>query len=390
MFDLDGTVRARPVEETLEWLLESGVFKRIGLSRVCDVGRLDVTGLHVHAAVRPNARALATSQGKGVSRELAMVSAIMESIETWHAENLPPASLYGSYNDLSATHRLALVSEIKPAMVAGEQFEDVELDWIEGRDALSDESVYIPRAPLNLDFANATARGGLHGSSNGLASGNTLDEAIIHALCETVERETERDLANRLSDDTRVDVSTITNASLQTLAARIEASGAAIELYDLTAFTPGRIPTFSAFINESDFLRGAGSLRGAGTHPSSVVAASRALTEAAQARCVMISGSRDDMPPSMFEQRQERRPLLGQTPDVRTGDRPFEDVRFAATNLSELRREIAERLRDDGYVPAVYVDLTRDDIGVPVVATVVGGCMFDHTSHRNSNAWNGL
>jgi len=42
----------------------------------------------VFQCVRPNAKALSVSQGKGINENFAKVSAIMESIETYMAENI--------------------------------------------------------------------------------------------------------------------------------------------------------------------------------------------------------------------------------------------------------------------------------------------------------------
>ena len=56
--------------------------------------------------MRPNSRSVAVSQGKGVDLEAAKASALMESVETWHAERIDLPTLFGSYNDLQAGNRL--------------------------------------------------------------------------------------------------------------------------------------------------------------------------------------------------------------------------------------------------------------------------------------------
>ena len=81
-----GTHRVRPPEETWEAL--RGVLPRVGITRVADVTGLDRIGIPVWQAVRPASRSLSVSQGKGATPAAARASAVMESIELWHAEDL--------------------------------------------------------------------------------------------------------------------------------------------------------------------------------------------------------------------------------------------------------------------------------------------------------------
>jgi YcaO-like protein with predicted kinase domain len=56
----------------------------MGITWLANVTGLDRIGLPVCVAVRPNWRALSTSQGKGETIEAAKASALMEAIESWH------------------------------------------------------------------------------------------------------------------------------------------------------------------------------------------------------------------------------------------------------------------------------------------------------------------
>ena len=73
-----------PPEETLARLVPH--LGRMGITRVANVTGLDRVGVPVVTAVRPNARSLAVSQGKGLTLAAAKVSAIMEAAELYHAE----------------------------------------------------------------------------------------------------------------------------------------------------------------------------------------------------------------------------------------------------------------------------------------------------------------
>src|SRR5919202_3278663 len=83
-----GTHRARFPEET--WDIIEPKLTRFGITRIADVTGLDTIGIPVALGIRPLARSLSVSQGKGQTSTLAKVSAAMESIELWHAEHAYP------------------------------------------------------------------------------------------------------------------------------------------------------------------------------------------------------------------------------------------------------------------------------------------------------------
>src|SRR5262245_57612072 len=68
------------------WAAFAEAFERVGITRVAELTRLDRIGIPVFQAVRPSARSLTLSQGKGLSVAAARVGAAMESMEVWHAE----------------------------------------------------------------------------------------------------------------------------------------------------------------------------------------------------------------------------------------------------------------------------------------------------------------
>src|SRR4051794_5945638 len=81
-----GTYRAADPEET--WQRVMPMLPRFGITRVADITRLDDIGLPVHVAYRPAGLTYAVSIGIGDTPAQSRVSAVMESIEAWHAENL--------------------------------------------------------------------------------------------------------------------------------------------------------------------------------------------------------------------------------------------------------------------------------------------------------------
>ena len=84
-----GTRRCRAPGQTLE--LIGPLLGRFGITRLADITGLDCLGVPVAQAVRPAAATVAVSQGKGATRDAALVSAAMEAIELHHAEDAVPA-----------------------------------------------------------------------------------------------------------------------------------------------------------------------------------------------------------------------------------------------------------------------------------------------------------
>src|SRR5215469_9766205 len=60
----------------------------MGITRIANITGLDHIGVPVVVVCRPNSRSLAVSQGKGLDLMSAKVSALMESIEAYHAETI--------------------------------------------------------------------------------------------------------------------------------------------------------------------------------------------------------------------------------------------------------------------------------------------------------------
>ena len=383
MLQLDGTVRAVTPEETLAKIDRPEVYERVGLTRVADLGRLDFLGLHVFAAFRPNGKALSSGQGKGVSKELAKVSAIMEAIETWHAEFLRPADAFGTTNELKAEGR-----NLRPWMESqiGDGWPldpDRTTGWIEGRAARTDEPVLIPREQVCLAFDEEACTTSFGGSTNGLASGNTFDEAVVHGLLEVVERQAEVLVETRLGEinPPLIDTRTIETPSLRALIDEIESRGIHVVIEDRTEFAPGGIPTMAAYLEETDILRGIGKMKGSGSHLSPRVAIARAITEAVQARVVMISGSRDDFYPSFYESRRQLT-MEDQGPIRREGTKQFVDNTLDGRTFADLRTEILDRLEANGFGPVTVIDLTDPVLDIPVASVTIEGCGFRHRSHQ--------
>ena len=209
-------------------------------------------------------------------------------------------------------------------------------------------------------------------TSNGLASGNCPEEALLHALSELVERHA---LARAREDpSTRVplDLATVPDGYARELIAKLRGVGARLAAYDVT--WEARVPVVYAELAVDDLPR---RWHGAGCHPSAEVALARALTEAAQSRLTFISGARDDLPePDPPAPPGAAHAAFEEPP---TG-RPFGALRDAATSsvAGDLAVVVA-RLSELGHEPYA-VDLAREDVGVAVVRAFAPGLREAHSA----------
>ena len=215
---LPGTRRSRTPADTLK---DYGRFMtEVGITRLANVTGLDSIGIPVIQAVRPNSRALSVSQGKGADVDSAKVSALMESIELWHAERIESPLRSATYDGLRALE--PVVDIFKLSRSAGAEIRaDAQRTWIKGWDVLQQEPVWVPYEVVNMNTLGVSASTSTFScNSNGLASGNHILEAIEHALCEVIERDTHavywaRGLEAALG--TKIDPTTIDDPSLRAL-----------------------------------------------------------------------------------------------------------------------------------------------------------------------------
>ena len=183
-----GTHRVFAPEETLERMRPH--WKTFGVTRLANVTGLDRIGIPVIMAIRPNSRSVAVSQGKGTDLSAAKASALMETVETWHAERISVPTLYGSCEDLSRTHNLCSPYDL-PQVQASRFDPSRRLLWIEAEDLMSGTAAWIPFEMVHTDYTvpAPSGQGCFPCTSNGLASGNTLIEAQVHGICEVIERD---------------------------------------------------------------------------------------------------------------------------------------------------------------------------------------------------------
>jgi ribosomal protein S12 methylthiotransferase accessory factor len=348
-----------------------------GVTRVANLTGLDRIGLPVVMVCRPNARSSAVFHGKGLDLAAAKASGVMEAIETWHAENVQRPLRFGSAAELQATCSL-IDLEALPRARDNVFRRELPLVWIEGRDLIGGDSVWLPFEIVHANSAipGPPSSGCFAASTNGLASGNHPMEAVSHALCEVIERDAMslwHHLHPRLRDETRLDRQTVADEACRRVIDQLERTGFDLAVWDIT--TDIGVPVFHCVT--VDLTGETGHVGyGAGCHPSREIALLRAVTEAVQVRTTYIAGSREDIEhadyrPATLNARVSRLCALmrpaGRMRDFAAIDH-FEFPTFA-TEVAWL----LDRLKAAGIRQAVAVDLTRPEFGIPVVRVVVPG-----------------
>ena len=376
----DGTHRACDPAETVSRYRPRAA--EMGITRLANITGLDVIGLPVWVAVRPNSRGLSTSQGKGFDAASARASAMMEAIEGWHGEHVDRPLRHDSYHALGSRAPVIDVTRLNTyadVVLRG----DTPLLWIEGYDLMQDRPTWVPFDCASTNYV-WPGRGGTQAafvmSSNGLASGNHLLEAIAHGLAEIIERDAvtlaEVELRGG-APSRRVDARTIADPRCAEALELLDRAGVLVSLHDITS--DAGVPTCACTIVdgvERARWRTLPAFSGYGCHPSPAIALRRAITEAVQSRLTLISGSRDDISAADYQRGgnpddlRRHRELIESTPPA------IELARIPSLATATFEGDIAamlDGLRRVGVDSAVVVDLTRPELGIPVVKLVVPG-----------------
>ena len=296
---IEGTQRVLTPEATLERTTK--LLPRIGVTRIANITDLDRVGIPVFSAIRPSAAAGAISiySGKGVTDTNARISAIMESFERCLAEQ-PEVSINLSGVQLD-TERMVdtyeSISESYPALFPDALLlpqhisEFTKIEWVMGHDIMNDIEVFVP---ANAVFHPYDPRNGVklfRSNTNGLASGNTIEEAVLHGLLEVIERDALSIAEYTRNPGTEIVLSESDGINFG-LKAKLEETGIKVKLWLLESDVD--VPTVVVALDDTVLKDPALLVMGAGSHLSPEIAVTRALTEAAQSRVVQIHGARED------------------------------------------------------------------------------------------------
>jgi YcaO-like protein with predicted kinase domain len=378
-----GTFRSASPGESLKAARVAA--KICGISRLASVTGLDHIGLPVWMAIRPLGRSLSVSQGKGLTDTLAQVSALMEAIELFHAESFLPAGIERSIKLTARDPNFADVEALPIRTNRDLNFES-PICWLETRSIITGKTKWIPKELIDLDTTRIYD-GFFVPSSNGLASGNSRTEALLHGLSEILERDqvshwlVVENLSPGLSCR-RLNLSSGLPESIERAISMIRQAGLAVAVW--YAAVTMEVPCFvCAIADTSGNTLYPQHAAGYGCHISKEIALLRAITEAAQSRLTFISGTRDDLFVRIYENdirvdapsnRVWLQSIQSSGEDISYNDLP--DFSHFIT-FSEAVEYIASCMLDDGITDVLALDLTNDTIGVPVIHVVAPHAEFD-------------
>jgi len=274
----------------------------LGITRLARQTGLDRIGIPCWAAFRPNSRNLAGAQGKGLTDAAACASAAMEALEAAIAEAPVTPGCVASAEALAARGEAWFDPErLLPFGTGLDRRQPI--GWLAGVDIATGRAIWVPRDIVDMDGERSDLPG-VCKTSNGLASGNTTEEALFHGLCELIERDATT-LWSTLADDaalaTAIAAADFADPAVTGLARQVETAGFRLGLFDQTADLGIPVvmavlgPDRAGFVGELDIAAGYGA------HPVAARAALRAISEAAQSRVTSIAASRDDIHSAAFD-----------------------------------------------------------------------------------------
>ena len=367
-------IRAVPPEETLARVLP--LLGAAGLGEPEDITSKDEIGIPVFSVDRMET-AMGVPKyynGKGVTREQAEASAVMESIERYSAEPRDDDEVvFGTYEQACDVMATIPPADMILPIWALDNLQGAEIAWTEGWDILRGERVWVPACAVFYPYIPDTDLQLFKYHTNGLASGNNMEEAVLHATFELVERDawSIAEYRNLPVPDVIADPDSLPGK----LIARFAEHGVEVHLKDLTCDTG--IPTIGAAADDVATKDPEMLTIGVGTHLDPEIAAVRAITEVAQSRATHRDGKK------INAQLQRATVQMGYE-RVKELNRLWFGEGRGSVNLSDIPDGSTDDVLDDievvlgslmnaGFDSVIAVDLTRPELGVPVVRMIVPG-----------------
>ena len=402
-----GTSRIQPVEETLKKV--NPLVKQIGITRVADITDMDRLRIPNYSAVLPGTEDyIWVYSGKGPTKNHAKASVIMESIERFSSlpANYEGKILTGKYKELSKSYDVLKYDEVIEPL-SFQLTDEMNMDYCIGYDLISQKDILVPSSlaifRYNPNPPSINPYSFFH--TNGLASGNVMEEAICHALCEVIERDAvsiaefsssafqyhllktiengflnngilirSLESKNFIDDNTvysDIDLNGLDYPPVKKIVREFHKCQISLKVKDIT--TEIGIPTFIAssveWVNHDyGYL-----VEGHGTHPDSRIALMRAITEVSQSRAANIQGSRDDLRKMKYDPQNSDENKSWQFM-ASPKKKAFTEVNsFYNDDILDDIKLILGNLKNKGFKNAIVVNLTNSRLQVPVVRIIVPG-----------------
>lgn len=372
------THRAIAPEETIK-NVESKL-RAAGVTRVAEITHLDRVGIPVYSAIRPAAAEGAVSiyAGKGATKPQAKASAMMESFERYsaelhadHKQKFINGVFEGSEGELNRYIRPSLL--ILPNLLFDP--ETAEVEWVRSTNLKDDEDVLVPANAVYHPYVPERSVKLFQSNTNGLASGNRLEEAVFHGIMEVVERDAWSIFESKRQSKPEINCENTENQIIKNILTMFNDAGIHVKLVDLTDDV--EITTVAAVSDDTVLKDPALLTLGVGTHLDPEVAVIRALTEVAQSRATQIHGTREDTVRAVFMRK------AGYERMKRINSHWFGESE-KSIEITEMKNISGKSFKEDietskkllskcGFEDVLYVDLTRPEIEIPVVRVIIPG-----------------
>lgn len=299
----------------------------LGVTRIARITGLDRLGVEVASAIRPGGHVLQVTNGKGTSRGMAALGALLEAAELVGAERAR-FDRFGDEASLAARGTAVIgPGALDPSL--GEEARRVRIAWRLGEDLVRGGPVLVPAQAVHCPPPDGPSLGPalLQWTSNGMGAHTSVAAAVLHAVLELAERDqlarafpegfTEREVRRRLIDPASL-VAVAPEAA--GLALELEARGLRVMLLDATGELG--LPCATALLLEpgGPVPLAAGYACRTGRDRALVAA----LHEACQSRATEIHGAREDVDEAGEREEELDVPLIqgrrdaGEMPDLRT------------------------------------------------------------------------
>ncbi len=371
-----GTHRIIPPSQTIE--NNEDKCKIAGITRITEITHLDRIGLPVFSAIRPTSQdgAISIYGGKGISVEHAKASAMMEGFERYSAEKQNENTVTGSISEIFTKGNVIDIETLNlPKDFKKENIDSLNLEWNICHDLISGEDYYVPSNAIYHPYVSNdnTVQSLFKSNTNGLASGNSLDEALLHGMFEVIERDAWSIFELTHKNSSQIDLDSIESDVVNDALLKFSENKINIKLMDLTADI--NVPTIAASADDT-LLKDAGLLTlGIGTHLDPEVAILRALTEVAQSRATQIHGAREDTVRADFAR------TAGYERMKRINKHYFqeEDEKIALSDIKNSSTDsitkdidiVLNELKANEIEHVLYYDLTRPELDVNVVRVII-------------------
>ncbi|WP_457585321.1 YcaO-like family protein [Ensifer canadensis] len=349
--------------------------RRARITRLGDLTGLDRIGLPVVQAVRPAALSEVTSLGRGLAMAGAAVGAIMESLERFYAEAIPPERVFLATADELKTVGGLFENLLVPSRRGN--WRETTIPWIIGIDIATGRAHPVPLELVHTCYTDPPpAHDGLFmRTTTGLACHMTVVGAFLHGLFECIERDA---IARAFATHGFFDQMRISSLGLGERVDHIlsVAGQHGISFGLWLAPSPAKVPVVWCQTIET----GAGEpilalpTEGYAAGPSVEAAAASAMLEALSARAGAISGARDDQTREHYRRSTDavvakaRQLILGGTFGA---SRPA----IEAPALSDLR-SLIDAVTSAGLGPILAVPVGSDaETGVQCIRAILPGAL---------------